>query len=294
MIRPSLTGPGHRARGPAGPARRAALVLAAGALLIAGAPGQPSPSSGQVPAAPSGQTSQYVISAHLFLLGDIGEGGTMTIDSSLQSASGRLEKRLSLSGNTNAAQAQKNRDYRGEFVILKRYPLGADGSVDEAAVAAGRDFESSSSGYLKLNKKTQSEKIAFFPDHAVSTREDGIEKRVEGSYGCVISPLEYLMEHELVDGQTFEVPFILNGVPRIFKCEVSGPETLTDFKTKAYRVDIWAVDKLAGADKAPKDVWRKKGNVRVYFCKDGPLRNRMLRMKIKFRWYLWLYFDLKT
>ncbi len=293
-MKPARTsGPGVRPRGPARGARRAGLVLAAGALLFAAVRGQQSAPPAPALAPPSAETSQYVITAHLFLLGDIGEGGTMAIDSSLQTAGGRLEKTLRLAGATNAAQAQKKRDYRGEFTILKLYPLKADGSVDEAAVAAGRDFDSSSSGYLKLNQKTQSEKIAYFPDHAVSTREDGKEKRVEGSYGCVISPLEYLMEHELVDGQTFEVPFLLNGIPRVFKCEVSGPETMTDFKTKAYRVDIWAVDKGGGADKAPKDVWRKKGNVRVYFCKDGPLRNRMLRMKIKFRWYLWLYFDLK-
>jgi hypothetical protein len=294
MRLPTSSGPEVRPRGPARGARRAGIVLAAGALLFAAVRGQQSAPPAPAPGVPAEVSSQYVINAHLFLLGDIGEGGTMTIESSLQGNNGRLEKRLRLAGNTNAAQAQKNRDYRGEFSILKLYPLKPDGSVDEAAVVAGRDFESSSSGYLKLNKKTQSERIVYYPDHAVSTREDGTEKRIEGSYGCVIAPLEYLMEHELAAGQTFEVPFLLNGVPRIFKCEVSGPETMTDFKTKAYRVDIWAVDKVGGADKAPKDVWRKKGNVRVYFCKDGPLRNRMLRMKIKFRWYLWLYFDLKS
>lgn len=287
------SGPGVRPLGSARAARRGGLVLAAAALLFTSVRGQESAPAATADGTAQEVSSQYIISAHLFLLGDIGEGGTMTIESSLRKANGRLEKRIRLAGNTNAAQAQKNRDYRGEFNILKLYPLKPDGSVDEAAVEAGRDFESSSSGFLKLNKKTQSERISFFPDHAVSMREDGAEKRVEGSYGCVIAPLEYLMEHELVAGQTFEVPFLLNGIPRIFKCEVSEPETLTDFKTKAYRVDIWAVDKVGGADKAPKDVWRKKGNVRVYFCKDGPLRNRMLRMKIKFRWYLWLYFDLK-
>jgi hypothetical protein len=293
MSVPTSSGPEVRPRGPARRARRAGLVLAAGALLFAAVRGQqsspPVPATGASPET----SSQYVISAHLFLLGDIGEAGTMTIDSSLRSTNGRLEKRLRLAGNTNAAQAQKKRDYRGEFNILKLYPINPDGSVDEAAVAAGREFDSSSSGYLKLNAKTQSEQITFFPDHAISKREDGTEKRIDGSYGCVISPLEYLMEHELVAGQVFEVPFLLNGIPRIFKCEVSEPETMTDFKTKAYRVDLWAVDKVGGADKAPKDVWRKKGNVRIYFCKDGPLRNRMLRMKIKFRWYLWLYFDIK-
>jgi hypothetical protein len=41
------------------------------------------------------------------------------------------------------------------------------------------------------------------------------------------------------------------------------------------------------------DVWRKKGNLKIWFCKEGPYRNQMLRMKVKFRWYLWLYFELQ-
>ncbi len=293
-MRPSRSsGPEVRPRGPAGRVRRAGLVLAAAVLLFAAVRGQQSAPPAPTPAVPAELSSQYGISAHLFLLGNVGEGGGMTIESSLRQSDGRLEKRLRLAGNSSAEQAKKNRDYRGEFNILKLFPLKADGTVDEEAVKEGRGFDSSSSGFLKLNKKTQSERITFFPDHAVSTREDGTEKRIEGSYGCVISPLEYMMEHDLKVGQVFEVPFLLNGIPRIFRCEVSDLETLTDFKTRAYRVDVWAVEKSGDADKAPKDVWRKKGNVRVYFCKDGPLRNRMLRMKIKFRWYLWLYFDIK-
>lgn len=290
------SGPGVWPRGPARPLRRAGLVLAAAAAFFAASQGQESgPSAPAAPAEgiPLELVSQYGISAHLFLFGNVGEAGVMTIESSLRKADGRLEKKLRLAGNSSPEQAQKKRDYRGEFNILKLYPLKADGAVDGEAVKEGRGFDNSSSGFLKLNKKIQSERITFFPDHAVSTREDGTEKRIEGSYGCVIAPLEYLMEHELKVGQVFEVPFLLNGIPRIFKCEVSDLETLTDFKTSAYRVDIWAVEKSGDADKASKDVWRKKGNVRVYFCKNGPLRNRMLRMKIKFRWYLWLYFDIK-
>ncbi len=287
------SGPGVRPRGPARPLRRAGLVLAAAAALFAASQEQESVPPAPAEGTPPGLVSQYGINAHLFLIGNLGESGVMTIESSLQKDNGRLEKRLRLAGNSSAEQAKKNRDYRGEFNILKLFPLKADGTVDEEAVKEGRGFDSSSSGFLKLNKKTQSERIIFFPGHAVSTREDGTEKRIEGSFGCVISPLEYLMEHDLKVGQVFEVPFLLNGIPRIFKCEVSDLETLTDFKTSAYRVDIWAVEKSGDADKASKDVWRKKGNVRVYFCKDGPLRNRMLRMKIKFRWYLWLYFDIK-
>jgi hypothetical protein len=247
---------------------------------------------------PAGQlvdewAGQYNISAHLFILGNLGDVGTMTIESALRKKDGKREKSLRMAGSSNPEQARKNRDYRGEFSLLKAFPLRSDGSVDDEAVAECRGVEHSSSGFLKLNKKFQAEKLAFFPDHAVSTREDGTEKRVEGSYGCILSPLEYLTDHAIKVGDVIETPFILNGIPRVFRMEVADLDTLSSYRSRAYRVDIWAVDKTPGVDKAPKDVWRKKGNVRVWFCKDGPYRNRMLRMKIKFRWYLWLYFDLK-
>ncbi|HVP91114.1 MAG TPA: hypothetical protein VMS75_07860 [Terriglobales bacterium] len=273
------------------------LVLAAAGLAAAGAVARAGP-RGQAAGGAAGPVSagerkaQYSISAHLFIVGNLGEAGSMTIESAARPKDGRLEKTLRMAGETNDAQKKKNRDYRGDFSLLKVYPLRADGMVDEEAAAAWRGTESTSSGFLKLNKKYQAEKIAFFPDHAVSTREDGTEKRVEGSYGCILSPLEYMMDHDLKVGQVFETPFLLNGVARVFRCEVTGLDSLSDYRSRAYRVDIWAVDRTTGGpDKSPKDVWRKKGNVRVWFAKDGPCRNEMLRMRIKFRWYLWLYFD---
>ena len=264
---------------------------AAGLLMIQAA------AVSQPPAGPTVEewTGRYNISAHIFFWGNWGDVGAMTIESALRKHDGRLEKSLRMTGSSNEDMVKKrNRDYRGDFSLLKALPLRPDGSVDEQAVAEWRGFESSSSGFLKLNKKYQAEKISFFEDHAVAAREDGTEKRVEGSYGCILSPLEYMTDHDLKVGQVFETPFILNGVPRVFRCEVSDLDTFSEYRARAYRVDIWAVEKTAGgADKAPKDVWRKKGNVRIWFCKDGPHRNQMLRMKIKFRWYLWLYFDLK-
>jgi hypothetical protein len=290
--------------------RRTILArLLCGATAVAGlvllappvspAAGRPMGQAAAVSLPPAGPAAEewagrYSISAHLFIVGNLGEAGTMTIESAVRPKEGRLEKALRMAGGTNDAQVRKNRDYRGDFSLLKVFPLGPDGSVDEQAVAKGRGYESSSAGFLKLNKKYQAEKISFFEDHAVATREDGTEKRIEGSYGCILSPLEYMMDHDLKVGQVFETPFLLNGVPRVFRCEVSDIDTFSEYRARAYRVDIWAVEKTAGgADKAPKDVWRKKGNVRVWVCKDGPYRNQMLRMKIKFRWYLWLYFDLK-
>ena len=272
----------------------AAALLAAGVLLAAAAAARPGEPNSPAPGGPplEQRTANYGISAHLFLLGNWGEVGTMTIESALRSQDGRLEKWLRLTGASNEDMVKKrNRDYHGDFSLLKVFPLRPDGTVDDEAVAAGRDVESSSTGFLKLNKKYQAEKIAFFPDHAVATREDGTEKRVEGAYGCILSPLEYMMDHDLKVGQVFETPFVLNGIPRVFRCEVTDLDKFSEYKSRAYRVDIWAIERAGGADKAPKDVWRKKGNVRLWFCKDGPYRNELLRMRIKFRWYLWLNFD---
>ncbi len=270
------------------------LALAAMLSLQTAAPArqQPPPARTEVPGVEE-RTGRYAISAHLFILGNLGKVGSMTIESALRPNGGRLEKSLRLAGASNETQIKKNRDYRGDFSQLKVFPLRPDGSIDTEAAAEWRGFESSSSGSLKLNKKIQAEKIVFFRDHAVSDRENGTEKRVEGSYDSILSPLEYMMDHDLKVGQVFETPFLLNGVPRVFRCEVSDLDTFDEYPARAYRVDIWAVEKTAGADKASKDVWRKKGNVRVWFCKDGPYRNEMLQMQIKFRWYLWLYFDLK-
>jgi hypothetical protein len=291
-MRLAVQGSPGRARG-LGPVA-AALVLAAGLIAAAAGAGpgyQDRPESGTPDSPLEERTGHYIISAHIFFWGNWGNVGTMTIESSLRQQGDRLEKSLRLAGASNEDMVKKrNRDYQGDFSLLKVYPSGPEGSV-AAAVAEERFLESSSRGFLKLNKKYQAEKIAFFPDHAVASREDGTEKRVEGAYGCILSPLEYMMEHDLRVGQVFETPFILNGIPRVFRCEVTDLDSLSDYRTRAYRVDIWAVERTMGADKAPKDIWRKKGNVRVWFAKDGPYRNEMVRMRIRFRWYLWLYFD---
>jgi hypothetical protein len=276
----------------------AAIFATAGLVAAAAEAGrgfQDRPAAG-TPASPiEERAGHYIISAHIFLWGNWGEVGTMTVESALRKQGNRWEKSLRMAGASNEEMVRKrNRDYRGDFNQLKVYPPGPDGSVEELAVAEGRELESSSTGFLKLNKKYQAEKIAFFPDHAVATREDGTEKRVEGNYGCILSPLEYMMEHDLRVGQVFETPFLLNGIPRVFRCEVTDLDMLSKYASRAYRVDIWAVDRTTGTGRAPKDVWRRKGNVRVWFCKDGPYRNEMLRMRIKFRWYLWLYFDHQT
>lgn len=223
----------------------------------------------------------------------MGNVGSMTVESALRRNDGRLQKTLRLAGNSYPDQAKKNRDFGGEFNFLKFYPLRPDGSVDDQAVEAGRDVGSSCSGFFKRNQKIKQEMTTFFPDHAVTVRDNGPEIRVEGSYGCILSPLEYLMGHDIKVGEVIDIPFVLSGIPRIFRMEVADQTTLSPDKARAYVIDLYAIEKLAGPDRAPKDIWKKKGNLRIWFCKEGPCRNQMLKMKIKFRWYIWLNFDLQ-
>jgi len=236
---------------------------------------------------------QYTINAHVFFWGYWGDVGTATIESALVKQGGRLEKSLRLSGGpTEETAKKKKRDYRGDFRAFKALPLRADGSVDEEAVREWRDVESSASGYLKLNEIVQAERTEFFADHAVNTRQDGTPKRFEGRYGTILSPLEYVRENDLEVGQAVELPFILNGLPRLFYLEVVDLVTLASYESRAYIIDLWAEEMTDAGKTVHKEVWRKKGNVRFWFCKEGPFRNELLRLKIKFRWYLWLYFDL--
>ncbi|MGA2531707.1 MAG: hypothetical protein ABSG19_01580 [Candidatus Aminicenantales bacterium] len=279
---------------------RRGVSLIAGLIILAGLRSAVFPSSPRQetpPQVPSvrvieERTSPFNISAHVFILGNMGDIGTMTIESALREKGDRLEKSLRVYGSSNE-ETRKKYDYRGQADILKVLPLRADGSVDEEAVRDWRDYESSASSSLKLNRKFQSEKIDFFRDHIVSTREDGKVRETAGSYGSFLSPLEYLMEHDIKVGEVIETPYVLNGVPRIFRSEVTDLVTLSDFHARAYQIDISSYDKVKAEDKGSRDVWKKKGNIRVWFCKNEPYRNEILRMKIKFRWYLWLYFDLK-
>ena len=269
------------------------LVLAAALLLVVAAIGAPQETA-PGPAAAEGRTVRpYAISAHVFLLGHVGEAGSLTIESSRQEAEGRLTKTLRMAGGTTPEQAKKNRDFRGEFNLVETGPLPpADLSNGQPAEENGAIVRSSSA-FIQLNKKSQTEKMTILPDHALVYLDDKPEKRVDGSYGCLLSPLAYLMEHEIKAGDVIDIPFLLKGVPRVFRMEVEGLATLSPYKARAYEISLYAVETTTGADKPAVDVWRKKGNLKIWFCKDGPYRNQMLRMKVKFRWYLWLYFELQ-
>ena len=159
--------------------RRGVSVIAGLLLLVALRPAvvsstsrQETPAQEPVVRVIEERASPFNISAHVFILGNMGDIGTMTIESALREKAGRLEKSLRVSGSSNE-QTRKKYDYRGQADIVKVLPLRADGSVDEEAVREWRGYESSASSSLKLNKRFQSEKIEFFRDHIVSTREDG-------------------------------------------------------------------------------------------------------------------------
>jgi hypothetical protein len=271
------------------------LVLAAALLLlIAAGTGAPQAAAPALGPARAGQTvGHYAIAAHVFLLGNVGNAGSLTIESSLREAEGRLTKTLRMAGGTTPEQAKKNRDFRGEFNLLETSPVPPADPSDGHTAEEGGAVERSSAAFIKLNKKSQTEKMTFFPDHALVYLDDKPEKRVDGSYGCLLTPLAYLMEHEIKVGDVIDTPFLLKGVPRVFRMEVEGSTTLSPYKARAYEISLYAVETTTGADKPAVDVWRKKGNLKIWFCKEGPYRNQMLRLKVKFRWYLWLYFDLR-
>jgi hypothetical protein len=315
--RPGRNGPGPTSLGGAAPLgrtgtaraapRRGALrrFILAGGLVLAGLggggltqeiaprPEGPGPALGASGRLLERRVSDYVISAHVFILGKMADVGTMSIEEELRRNGEALEKLLRMSGATKPEQVRKNRDYSGECVIRRTVPLRPDGSVDEAAVEAWRDCRKSTSSFLKMNKKYQAERVDFFRDHAVSRRDNGVEKQIEGSYESLLGPLEYLMEHDVEAGQVIDIPYVLNGVPRVFRAEVKGLANMDRYRSRAYEVAVSTLERVGDGEDDGKEAWRKKGNVKLWFCKDAPYRNVLLKMKIKFRWYLWLDFDLQ-
>ena len=99
--------------------RRGVSVIAGLLLLVALRPAVVSSTSRQETPAqePSvrvieERASPFNISAHVFILGKMGDIGTMTIESALREKAGRLEKSLRVSGSSNE-KTRKKYDYRG-------------------------------------------------------------------------------------------------------------------------------------------------------------------------------------
>lgn len=241
----------------------------------------------------SSTASHYSIRAGLFIIGDIGEVGLMTIEVSTQQDGDKIKKILRLAGHSTPEQIKKGRDIGGEFQMAKRLPLDPEGNIDWAAVEEGRDVECLHMGFLKQNQKTESEKVIIYPDRAVACREDGSEKTLEGNYGSLLSVLEHFFDNEVKAGDVYESKFILGQYPYIFKCEVAGPaKHLKPFDTEAYLIDVTTFDGILKDSRGMPKVRKKRGGIRVWLSKKEPYKNQVLRMSIRYKWYLTLSMEL--
>jgi len=243
-----------------------------------------------VPAAST--IAHYSIRAGLFIIGDIGEVGRMTIEEQIRKAGDRIEKILRLAGHSTPDQVKKGRDIGGEFQMVKRLPLDTEGRVDWPAVELGRGVECLHTGFLKQNQKTESERVVIYPDRAVACREDGSEKTLEGNYGSLLSLLEYFFENDIQADDVYESKFVLGQHPYIFKCEVAGPAPLKAFNTKAYLIDVTTFDGVLKDSRGLPKVRKRKGGIRIWLSKEEPFKNRVLRMSIRYKWYLTLNMEL--
>lgn len=233
----------------------------------------------------------YEVRASVLILGDMGAVGSMKIEESVKRQGNSLESVLYMHGNTDPKQVEKGRDVGGEFLITKRLPLRPDGSIDQAAVVAGQGVMNHYTGQLKKDGEITGEEVVFFPDHIISTREDGKETRIQGKFGSPLSALEYLIENDIKTGDVFESKFILSGHPYIFRCEVGEPEFLESVGVSAFKVTVSTYDGKNYRYGRPVSI--KKKGIRIWFCKDGAFKNTIVRMNIKYKWYLTLKIYMK-
>jgi hypothetical protein len=233
--------------------------------------------------------AHYSIRASVFIIGDIGEVGRMTIEGQTRRVGDRIEKTLRLAGHSTPEQVKKGRDIGGEFRMVKRLPVNPEGRIDWKAA---ENAECLHTGYLKQNRKTESEKVTIYPDRAIACREDGSEKTLQGNYGSLLSLLEYFLDNEIKVGDIHESKFILGQCPYIFRCEVDGPALLKPFNTKAYLIDVTTFDGLLRDSRGLPKVRKKKGGIRIWLSKEEPYRNQVLRMNIRYKWYLTLNIEL--
>ena len=229
--------------------------------------------------------SEYTINASLIIIGNLGEVGSMAIEDHVLREEGYLQRVLRMYGQTKPEMAEKGRDFSGEFKITKRLPLREDGSIDQEAVDEWRGYESFYSGLLKRNEDTDTEEVVFHPDHAVSTREDGEVNRIEGVFSSPLSPLEKLLDTDIEVGDVFESKFILSGYPYIFEVEVDEKEMLKPFNVPTFKVCATTYDGIKKDRRGRPKLIRKKG-IRAWICKEGAYKDRILRLDIKYKWYL--------
>jgi len=237
--------------------------------------------------------TKYSINASVVVLGNLASVGDMSFEETLRRNEDHLEKVLYLHGNTKPEQVAKGRDFGGEFKITKRIPLDTTGMGGGNLLDPGKAVESFYAGTLKRKEKIESETVVFYPDYVLATREDGIEKRIEGTYESPLGALEYLLENDIKVGDTYESKFILSGYPYIFKCEVSKKDNFKRFGVSAFKIDVTTYDGLKKDENGEPLVKKKKGGIRIWLCKEGKYKNRILRLNIKYKWYLTLKCEAK-
>jgi hypothetical protein len=236
--------------------------------------------------------AHYSLRASVFIIGDIGEVGRMTIEEQTRRVGDQIEKVLRLFGSSTPEQVKKGRDIAGEFQMVKRLPLDPEGRIDWEAAENGKNVECLHTGFLKQNRKTESEKVIIYPDRSVACREDGSEKTLQGNYGSILSLLEYFIDNEVKVGDVYESKFILGQYPYILKCEVAEPALLKPFNTKAYLIVVTTYDGLLKDSRGLPKIRKKKGGIRIWLSKEEPYQNKVLRMSIRYKWYLTLKMEL--
>lgn len=216
----------------------------------------------------------------------------MTIEERTLEDGATVQKILCLGGSTTPEQVRRGRDIRGEFRMVKRVRLLPETGTGADSVSKQAEVESLHTGFLKQNEKIEKEEVLILPSRAVARREDGSEKILEGDYGSLLSVLEHFLESEVRNGDVYESRFILGEYPYIFKCEVGEPTVVQPLNARAFPVDVTTYDGILKDGRGTPLVRKKKGGIRLWLSKEEPFENRILRMSIRYKWYLTLNIQL--
>lgn len=237
--------------------------------------------------------TEYLIRASVFILGDMGTVGSARLERNLDRKDSELIKTFRVSGRTKPEMVKKGRDIGGEFTTVTSVPLKREGEFDGGEANKDRGIENYYTGVLAKNGVAKGEKVVFYPDYALSTKNDGSEKRLDGRFESLLAGFEFFMDNPVQTGKAYESKFILDGYPYFFKCEAGEPELLETYGVKAYRIDITTFDGKLKDKRGQPLVVKKKGGIRLWLCKEGRYKNEVLRMRFQYKWYLTLIFDLK-
>ena len=238
------------------------------------------------------RVTEYSIKARVPVLGDIGHVGTFAIEEEVRRNGDSLDRFFRIFGSSKPELSKKGKDYSGELELVRTLAPEREGQPEGPTDERSGRAMSSSSGYFKKNGIIESESIVFFPDHAVSRRENGDKRRVEGSFGCLISAIEHFLECEIKQGDAFESRFVLGGHPFMFKCEVGPATRLQSRGAKVFPIELTTYDGLERDARGMPKVVKKKGGIRLWLSKEEPFKDTYLRLMIQYKWYLCLHMEI--